>query len=117
MVLSKSKGGKGISLLKTAEDYASHTTIHGVSYAFDKDLSVPGRILWAIIVVALLALASYLTFNTWEDWRDDQVIPFHALSSFKPYVKGGDNFEVFFAPNRKHLVPNDCHLRLRTQHE
>ena len=86
MVLSNSKGGKGTSLLKTAEDYASHTTIHGVSYAFDKDLSVLGRILWALIVVALLALATYLTFNTWEDWRDDQVIPFHALSSFKPFM-------------------------------
>ena len=73
MVLSNSKGGKGTSLLKTAKEYAIHTTIHGLSYAFDMDLSVLGRILWALIVVVFLALATYLTFNTWEDWRDDQV--------------------------------------------
>ena len=68
-----SRKGKQLALLKTAEDYSSRTTIHGVSYAFDKDLGVLGRILWTLVVIALLAFAVYLNYRIWTQWEDGQV--------------------------------------------
>ena len=70
---STSRAGKQLALLKTAEDYSSCTTIHGVSYVFDKDLGVLGRILWTIVVIALLAFAVYLNYRIWTQWEDGQV--------------------------------------------
>ena len=46
---------------------------HPVSYAFDKDLGVLGRILWTIVVIALLAFAVYLNYRIWTQWEDGQV--------------------------------------------
>ena len=69
----KSRTRKQLALLKTVEDYSSRTTIHGVSYAFDKDLGVLGRILWTLVVIALLAFAVYLNYRIWTQWEDGQV--------------------------------------------
>ena len=68
-----SRKGKHLALLKTAKDYSSRTTIHGVSYAFDKDFGVLGRILWTLVVLALLAFAVYLNYRIWIQWEDGQV--------------------------------------------
>ena len=67
------KKGKQHALLKTAEEYSSCTTIHGVSYAFDRDSGVLDRIIWTLVVVALLVFAVYLNYNIWTQWRDGQV--------------------------------------------
>ena len=67
------KKGKQRAFLKTAEEYSSCTTIHGVSYAFDRDSGVLDRILWTLVVVALLVFAVYLNYNIWTQWRDGQV--------------------------------------------
>ena len=67
------KKGKQRALLKTAEEYSSCATIHGVSYAFDRDSGFLDRILWALVVVALLVLAVYLNYKIWTQWRDEQV--------------------------------------------
>ena len=67
------KKGKQHALLKTAEEYSSCTTIHGVSYAFDRDAGVLDRILWTLVVIALLVFVVYLNYNIWKQWRDGQV--------------------------------------------
>ena len=68
-----SRKGKQLALLKTVEDYSSRSTIHGVSYVFDKDLGVLGRILWTLVVLALLAFVVFLNYRIWTQWEDGQV--------------------------------------------
>ena len=65
--------GRSSKLAHTVEEYANHTTIHGISYIFDKELGLAGRLLWALIVLAFLGLACALTWNTWIQWQENQV--------------------------------------------
>ena len=62
------------ALTQTTKDYASRSTIHGIGYVFDKDLSIVERILWLLLVLASLAGAAYFTWNFWSQWRDEQVM-------------------------------------------
>ena len=62
------------AIAKTTSEFASHTTIHGIGYIFDHDLSLCERALWICIVVTFLASTAYLSVNTWTQWREDQVI-------------------------------------------
>ena len=48
-------------LLRTTEEFAGRTSIHGVSYAFDKDLGLLDRLLWLLLLIAFLTLAGFLT--------------------------------------------------------
>ena len=92
------KKGKQRALLKTAEEYSSCTTIHGVSYAFDRDLGSLDRSLWTLVVIAFLLLAGCLTYNTWTEWRDGQVtFPGKQLIILHP--KGYDNPKIFVLPD------------------
>ena len=65
--------GRSSKLAHTVEEYANHTTIHGISYIFDKELSLAGRLLWALIVLGFCALACALTLDTWTQWQENQV--------------------------------------------
>ena len=58
---------------QTTEDFASRTSIHGVAYAFDKSNGLVDRVLWALVVLGFLVLATYFTATSWTQWRDDQV--------------------------------------------
>ena len=71
-VMRQKKKGR-TALLKTTEDYAERTSIHGIAYVFDRGLWVVDRLLWAAVVICFLGLAFYLTWNTWTQWRDGQV--------------------------------------------
>ena len=70
--MREKKKGK-LALLQTTEDFAERTSIHGISYVFDKGLNVVDRLLWAVLVIGFLGLAFYLTWNSWMQWRDQQV--------------------------------------------
>ena len=65
---------KSPAVVRTTEECASHTTVHGISYIFDRSLPVVDRLLWLVVVVSFLALASYLSYNSYTEWRGDQVI-------------------------------------------
>ena len=65
---------KRASLTKTAEDYASRTSIHGIGYIFEKELGVVERLLWMALVLGFLGLAVLLTLNIWTQWREQQVV-------------------------------------------
>ena len=58
---------------RTAKEYASHSTIHGIAYIFDREVGKVGRCLWLLVVLGFLALASFFTVNSWRQWREDQV--------------------------------------------
>ena len=62
-----------IALLQTMEDFAERTSIHGISYVFDRSLKTADRLLWGLVVLSFLSLAFYLTWSNWAQWRDEQV--------------------------------------------
>ena len=61
------------ALVQTTEDFASRTSIHGVAYVFDRSHGLVDRVLWFLVVLGFVALASYFTINSWNQWRDEQV--------------------------------------------
>ena len=62
------------NIAQTTKDYASRSSIHGISYIFDKDLSFVDRLLWLIIVLVFLGAATAMTWNFWYQWRNEQVM-------------------------------------------
>ena len=87
-------------LLRTTEEFAGRTSIHGVSYAFDKDLGLLDRLLWLLLLIAFLTLAGFLTYKSWLQWGEEQVIC-HQRNSDSTFVasKGGDNSEDLVVPD------------------
>ena len=65
---------KSPAVVRTTEEFASQTTVHGISYIFDRSLPMVDRLLWLVVVVSFLGLASYLTYNSYTEWRGEQVI-------------------------------------------
>ena len=64
---------KKAALTQTAEEYASRSSIHGIGYVFDRDLNIVDRLLWLLVVLALLFTAAIFTLDFWSQWRDEQV--------------------------------------------
>ena len=64
---------KKSALTQTTEEYASRSSIHGISYVFDRDFNLVDRLLWLFVVLALLLTAGMFTLNFWSQWRDEQV--------------------------------------------
>ena len=65
---------RGISLRQTTKDYASQSSIHGIGYIFDHKLGTWERVLWLMVVIAFLILATHLTLDTWTQWQEEQVV-------------------------------------------
>ena len=84
---------KRTALTQTAEEYASRSSIHGISYVFDRDLNIVDRLLWLFLVIALLGGAAMFTWDFWSQWRDEQVINYtkqiylHFSTRPKTYIK------------------------------
>ena len=62
------------AFFQTTEEYASRSSIHGIGYIFNKELSIVDRVLWLFMVLAFLGVATALTWNFWSQWRHEQVI-------------------------------------------
>ena len=60
------KGKHKSRLLETAEDFASRSTVHGISYIFDPSLPRCDRILWLLCFLAFLVLSAYLTHTSYQ---------------------------------------------------
>ena len=91
------RAAKKKSLCQTAEDFANRTSIHGISYVFDREIGFVDRLLWLVVVfkllftdsstasnltdptirlvvvLAFLGLATLLSWNIWAQWREEQV--------------------------------------------
>ena len=59
---------------KTAEDYASRSTVHGISYITDRTVPVPDRCLWLLICLGMAATAVFMATTSYQAWQDDPVI-------------------------------------------
>ena len=64
---------KKTALTQTTEEYASRSSIHGISYTFDRELNNFDRLLWLLVVLAFLGIAAALTCDFWSQWRNEQV--------------------------------------------
>ena len=60
-------------LSQTTKEYANRSSIHGISYIFDKDLHLGERLLWLAVVLVFLGVAATMTWNFWSQWRNEQV--------------------------------------------
>ena len=68
------KTSKKTIFTQTTEEYASRSSIHGIGYAFDRELGIFDRVLWLLVVFVFLAVAAALTLNLWTQWRNEQVM-------------------------------------------
>ena len=67
------KTPKKTALTQTTEEYASRSSIHGIGYAFDRELNVVDRLFWLLVVLGFLGIAAALSGNLWSQWRNEQV--------------------------------------------
>ena len=67
---------------RTLEEYASRTSIHGISYIFDRDFSCLERFLWTTVVLAFLVAAILFSFNLWIQWDEQQVSELNLYHNF-----------------------------------
>ena len=61
------------ALTQTTEEYASRSSIHGIGYIFDRELSIADQLLWLLVVLAFLGIAAAVSWNFWSQWRNEQV--------------------------------------------
>ena len=73
--------GKRTALIRTTEEYAGQTTIHGINYIFDKKFKLAERVFWLLLVLFFFVLATYLTWNTWTQWREEQVVTMMIITT------------------------------------
>ena len=71
--MNRKRTSRKTALARITEEYAGRSTIHGISYLFDKELSIVDQLLWLFVVVGFLGVASALTVNFWTQWRNEQV--------------------------------------------
>ena len=80
-IFRMSRVGKRTALIRTTEEYAGQTTIHGINYIFDKKLKLAERVFWLLLVLSFFVLATYLTWNTWTQWREEQVVTMMIITT------------------------------------
>ena len=71
------------AVTQTTEEYANQSSIHGVGYIFDTQLSIFDRFLWFFLVVVFAGVAAALTWNFWAQWRDEQVIKTKGIKGYQ----------------------------------
>ena len=59
---------------KCLKDYASTSTVHGVSYILDEKTPVIERLLWLIVVSIFGCVAVYMVVQTFTTWQENKVI-------------------------------------------
>ena len=59
---------------KTLREYGNATTVHGIPYILEAGRNPVERLLWIIFVGIGAGTATYLSFNIYQDWQNQQVI-------------------------------------------
>ena len=80
-IFRMSRVGKRTALIRTTEEYAGQTTIHGINYIFDKKFNLAERVFWLLLVLSFFVLATYLTWNTWTQWREEQMVTMMIITT------------------------------------
>ena len=78
--MKKKKTLNKAALSQTTGEYASRSSIHGISYIFDKELHLLDRLLWLLVVVVFGGVAATMTWNFWSQWRNEQVLEYEIFT-------------------------------------
>ena len=74
----KMRKGGGFKPLKavnsTIHEFASSTTIHGISYIFDIALKAIDHVLWFLVVCFGAGVAVYMSLDAWNTWKEAPVL-------------------------------------------
>ena len=62
------------SARNTVQQYSENTTVHGISYVFEKGLPHLERLLWILAVVTGIGLAIYMSLTAYWQWVDNPVL-------------------------------------------
>ena len=87
---------------ETLQDYASSTTVHGLSYLFDKSGQVASKLFWLSVMAFCsfsVAMSSILAFN---DWRAEMT--FMSVKSFATPVSEIEFPLVVFCSDGKRMM-------------
>ena len=60
--------------LVTLREYSASTTIHGISYLFDRENHALDRVFWAVVVLVAIYGATKLSAVAYIGWQDNPVI-------------------------------------------
>ena len=71
---ARKKVPDGNKILHTTKDYASSTTVHGISYVFDDRHPIVARLFWTICVILAFSLTTYQMTSLYTQWEDNPVI-------------------------------------------
>ena len=58
----------------TVHDYAAASSIHGVTYVFDRTLMIVERVLWTLVCIFFISLAIYWILDAYNNWTENPVI-------------------------------------------
>ena len=59
---------------KTLSEYASSSTIHGISYVFEQSQPIIERLIWLVIFAIGTFLAVNMSYEGYKDWKSNQVL-------------------------------------------
>ena len=63
-----------MGLLKTVEEYAEASTVHGVGYIFASGQHALERLLWVLVVMVGICLPTFFSVEAYLAWADFPVI-------------------------------------------
>ena len=63
-----------MGLLKTVKEYSESSTVHGVGYIFASGQHVLERLLWVLVVLVGISLATFFSVEAYLAWGDFPVI-------------------------------------------
>jgi hypothetical protein len=66
---ARGKGGGEGFLARTVHDYTAASTIHGLSYLFDRRLPLAERLCWSLVVASLLTIAGWLGAESVQEYQ------------------------------------------------
>ena len=71
---SKKINLKRKNFLENIHQYAINSSIHGVSYIFDRSSNFFDRLFWFILFSVCIGLSIFLTISSYSEWKKNQVI-------------------------------------------
>ena len=71
----KHKKDSILKLIKsTTHEFANSTTIHGITYVFDRGIKAFDNLLWLMVVSIGAGIAVYMSVLAWNTWKEAPVL-------------------------------------------
>ena len=70
-----------VGLVKTVKEFTQNSSVHGIGYIFGTDIPLVDSIFWALVSLASLSLALYMSVDAYLEWQAKPTITTLANSS------------------------------------